>query len=561
MPAASIYSGFVQKQPKLENQYHCDAILKRVLKRYIPDAELYARAEPLWINMGDKTISDNYFRWLSDAEKHPPTIRSLDSFGNPVPIKDCIVTSEGWRHLKDECFSEGIVAIGYDRDEWGHYARVVQFGVYYLFSPSSAITTCPFAMTDGCARVLEVYHPQGRNHPVFKRLTSRDPKIGYTSGQWMTERSGGSDVSGTETFATKTTATRGGEPEYSVSGFKWFSSATESQVTLLLAREAEGAKLNCYLGYVHEGGVRVSRLKEKLGTKALPTAELELNGLKATKVSKDGRGVATIASVLNITRAHNCISSTSFAARSFTIAKEFTKLRKVFGKPLTENPAHLKILAAIAVKLRAMTHLAFFTISLLGKSEAGTSTEAEQVLLRLICPLAKAYIAKNCLAIVSECAEGMGGVGYLENDQEINIARLLRDSQVLTIWEGTTNVLSDDFVRLVKGKSAQTLPAINALVTESLAKDTHGWDQVLQAEMRELTQTVEQSSLEVLRAQGRSIMFAFARTICSALMIADSASDQDATAVECSRRWIAGDEGLVTGIESKAKMDYKIVFG
>jgi alkylation response protein AidB-like acyl-CoA dehydrogenase len=152
---------------------------------------------------------------------------------------------------------------------------------------------------------------------VYSRLTSRDPSRFFTSGQWMTERPGGSDVGRTETQAVWNEDLKA----WSVSGFKWFSSATDADVTMLLARthdpdpsiaprQHEGWKprlVILYLARVRNddgklNGVRIHRLKDKVGTKTLPTAELQLEGMVAQQVGAPYKGVKNIASILNITR-------------------------------------------------------------------------------------------------------------------------------------------------------------------------------------------------------------------------------------------------------------------
>ena len=99
-----------------------------------------------------------------------------------------------------------------------------------MYSPASGLYSCPLAMTDGAAKTIESQH---LNLPeAFSHLTSRDPAKFWTSGQWMTEKRGGSDVGqGTETIAVH----QGGN-HYKLYGYKWFSSATDSDMTLTLAR-------------------------------------------------------------------------------------------------------------------------------------------------------------------------------------------------------------------------------------------------------------------------------------------------------------------------------------
>ena len=85
------------------------------------------------------------------------------------------------------------MAIPYERKEVEH-ARTRWAALVHLFGPSSSIYTCPLAMTDGAATTLLAHGNRALVERAVPRLTSRDPALAWTSGQWMTERAGGSDV-------------------------------------------------------------------------------------------------------------------------------------------------------------------------------------------------------------------------------------------------------------------------------------------------------------------------------------------------------------------------------
>src|SRR5207248_2121166 len=129
------------------------------------------------------------------------------------------------------------------------------------------------------------------------RLTSRDPDRMWTSGQWMTERTGGSDVGLSETEA------RQEGDSWRLFGTKWFTSATTSEMALTLGRPAGGGAggRGLALFYVElrddEGRLRniaINRLKDKLGTRKVPTAELTLDGTPAIPVAGLSDGVRNI---------------------------------------------------------------------------------------------------------------------------------------------------------------------------------------------------------------------------------------------------------------------------
>lgn len=367
-----------------------------------------------------------------------------------------------------------------------------QFLKYHLWSGSSAIVVCPSAMTDGAASLLR-RHLSGKDldqqqravfAEAYRRLTSRDPSEAWTSGQWMTERSGGSDIRGTETVANYTGNNSGQDAHgmplgpWTVSGFKWFSSATDSQMTVLLAKTDKGGLSAFYApmrrtavdGTTEMNGVSIQRLKPKLGTRALPTAELVLDGMRAWLIGKEGDGVREISAILNITRIHNAISALGFWGRALAISRSYAKVRKVGGTLLQDNPTHVTTMARNTVDYAAHMHLGFFVVALLDAVERPESSQSKasfkrglfddtaqaKALLRLLTAVAKAQCSKHAIYGIQECMESLGGVGYIEDEQEFNVARLFRDVCVLSIWEGTTDVMADDVVRVIKGRDGQS---------------------------------------------------------------------------------------------------------
>jgi alkylation response protein AidB-like acyl-CoA dehydrogenase len=177
-------------------------------------------------------------------------------------------------------------------------------------------------MTDGVVRCLELHATKQVQDLVIPRLITTSPSNQWTSGQWMTERSGGSDVSGTETYAYPLP-----DGTHIIRGFKWFSSATDSDITLLLARTPSHPKLSLFFARVRKpdgtlNGVRIVRLKDKFGTKSIPTAELELTGMEGgMRIGREGEGVKCISEVLNITRVHCAMGCLTNMKRAFDIVK------------------------------------------------------------------------------------------------------------------------------------------------------------------------------------------------------------------------------------------------
>lgn len=437
---------FFQVGPRLGNQYREDALLRQLLAWRLP-REVLAAISPGLERLGDRVVGD-ILAMAEDAEADPPRLIHFDPWGRRV---DQIQTAWGWKGLHRVSAEEGIVAVAYQRGE-GVWSRLHQIARLYLFHASSAMYSCPLAMTDGAARIIELYGDEGLLKHPFERFTTRQPDDFWTSGQWMTERSGGSDVGGSATEAHLT------QGQYRLYGAKWFISATTAEAAMVLAKIAGDDRLSLFYLETRDGegrlnGIEIQRLKDKLGTCAMPTAELRLHGAAARLIGEPGRGVRTIATLLNITRWYNAVAAVSYMRRGIALARDYAGKRQAFGKRLSEHPLHLETLARLEVEFQAAFHLTFHLGLLAGRSDLGQTNESEQAMLRLLTPVVKLFTAKQAVAVLSEAIECFGGAGYVE---DTGLPRLLRDCQVLPIWEGTTNILSLDVLRVLRERGVFT---------------------------------------------------------------------------------------------------------
>lgn len=513
---------FYQDAPVLGNQYTADHALRSLLRRLLP-ADVQREIEPDLTRFGQRVVED-VVRWADDAERNVPRLVQYDPWGQRI---DRIELARGWSELEAIAATEGLVAIGYERRQ-GAWSRLYQFTKLYLFNPSSAVYTCPLAMADGAARVIELFGDRQLRQGAFGRLTTRDPAHFWTSGQWMTERTGGSDVSGTSTVA------RADGDDWLLSGDKWFTSSTASQMAMTLARIEDAAgevvpgSRGLSMFYLETrdaadrlNGIRILRLKDKLGTKALPTAELELRGARAHLVGEPGHGVRNIAALMNVTRLYNSICAASSLRRGVALIRDYAGRRRVFGRLLAEQPLHLETLAGLEVEFRAALALVMRAVELMGKEECGEATADESAVLRLLTPLTKLYTAKQCVAAASETLEAFGGAGYVE---DTGLPKLLRDCQVLSIWEGTTNVLSLDTLRAIDHAQAfepwlaDVRRRLEAIGRDALAPARQRAAAALDRIAGYLPRAMVEG-LDFMQAGARGLAFSMARTYTASLLL------------------------------------------
>ncbi|MGD9387556.1 MAG: acyl-CoA dehydrogenase family protein [Gammaproteobacteria bacterium] len=434
-------SPFNQPPPQLGNQYDDDRVLRSLLARRfggsVPAEVLAALRE-----MGELAGGELYRAQLDDRLNEPRLVQ-WDAWGNRV---DAIELSPLWRRAEPLAAEFGLVATGYE-PEHGPLARTVQFALVHLFHPSTDVYSCPLAMTDGAARTLLDSGHAALIERAVPHLTSRDPARFWTSGQWMTESTGGSDVGASETVAK-----RAGEG-WQLWGRKWFTSAATSQIALTLARPEGnppgGRGLALFYVETRDAAgrldhIEVLRLKDKLGTRKVPTAELVLNGTPAIAVAGERDGIRGIVPMLTLTRTWNSICAAAFMRRGVALAMDYARRREAFGRPLAQQPLHRQTLAAMQAEYEAAFQLCFELVHLLGRAEHGACGEDERALLRLLTALTKLTTGKQVVAVSTEAIECFGGAGYVE---DTGLPVIVRDAQVLPIWEGTTNVLSLELLK------------------------------------------------------------------------------------------------------------------
>ena len=505
---------FLQDPPQLPHPYcgpyRSDRALPTLLDRALP-AERRAALDVDLDALGE--YAQMAWQRATQTSRRKPILTQWDAWGRRV---DRIELTTAWLEGPQLTTRHAVLAAGHEANA---NARLEQFARVYLYHLASEFYTCPLAMTDGAATALKASGNQQLIERALPHFLSRDAATFWLSGQWMTENAGGSDVGLTETIARQDA-----DGQWRLHGRKWFSSAVVGEAALALARpEGAGtgtAALALFYVETMDGDQRkpelvIDRLKDKLGTHELPTAEIHLDGLPAWPLGELAHGVRQVAPMLNVTRTWNAICAVASMARAISLARDYATRRHAFGRPLIEQPLHAQTLADMQAEFEGAFALAFEVAHLLGRVEHNAAAPHEVALLRLLTPLAKLWTGKLAVKLCSEALECFGGAGYIE---DTGLPQLLRDAQVYAIWEGTTNVLSLDSLRALAG---DTFAALRTAVVDwsAGASDAIAVSSI-QAALDAAAAYLDRhaTSRESLEAGARGLAFTLARCASAALL-------------------------------------------
>ena len=441
------------------NFFSADPDLSFILKRHL-STEDFERAESILTKMG--SIASQKMDSLAEvANRQGPVLMQFDKKGTRV---DEVIFHPAYHELERIAYQDFAIAAGSHREGalgWnGRIPQPIKFALGYLGMQAEAGVFCPIAMTDALARVLERYASEALKRRFLPLLTAITIDELQQGAMFLTEKQGGSDVGVTTTVAKPRSGFREGlQPEWELWGDKWFCSNVSADIILTLARPvgAPGGTRGLGLFLVPrtlEDGTRnayiIHRLKDKLGTRSLATGEVTLNGAQAYQVGALNRGFVQMTEMINLTRIWAAIGSLAAMRRSYLEALVHTRGRVVFGRTLADHPLMRRQLVDLLIEVEGCAALAFETASVLERVDSH-GAEEDQRLLRILTPLGKYYIPKRGEYVTLEALEMRGGNGYVED--WVN-ARMLRDSIVNVVWEGSSNVIVLDVARAMAREGA-----------------------------------------------------------------------------------------------------------
>ncbi len=470
---------------------------------------------------GDQTWIDRGFQ----ANEHPPRLRSHDRFGHRI---DEVEYHPAWHQLMDVAVRHGLHGGPWRDPRPG--AHVARAAGHLIWSQVEAGVACPITMTYASVAALRTSPELAADWesaltaPIYQPyLRPIAEKGGALIGMAMTEKQGGSDLR-----ANTTMAVRSGSA-YRLTGHKWFCSAPMSDGFLVLA-QIDDSGPGCFLlpRVLPDGtrnAIRLQRLKDKLGNRANASSEIELDGALAWLVGEPGRGIATIATMVNLTRLDCVLGSAALIRQATAQALHHAQYRHTFGARLVDQPLMRVVLADLAVESEASTALALRLAGAVDRSEqpadvrSGADHEHETLIRRIATAVGKYWVCKRGPQVTAEALECLGGNGYVE---ESIMPRLYREAPVNSVWEGSGNVNVLDVLRVLT-REPRTGEALLAELDLAAGADTRLDDHVrrLRTSLAALPTAMVEDPARVQR-DGRHLVATMALALQGALLVRHS---------------------------------------
>ena len=425
------------------NWYLTDPSLQFVMSYYLRPDEL-AVVEPELIGTGE-LMGGPVARWAEETDRNPPRLERYDRWGHDVSR---VVMPASFTASK-RAVLDSQATLRARAHAAGFNSSLPMFASNYLLNQADIGMGCALGTGGGMVQSLvSAYAPPDVRDHVLAKFDSGD-WAGETA-QLLTERTGGSDLG-----ALETTARRSGD-SWLLNGFKWFASNCAGEAFVVLAKpegapdSTRGVANFLVLRTRRDGsrnGVRVRRLKDKLGTRSVASGEVEFVDAEAFLLSgepsadagpSDGKGLGRMMELTNAARLGIALFALANARRALVESLCYARQRRAFGGALIDKPLMRRKLAELIVDVEAAQALVF------DGTGATNHRQPRGMRQRIAVPVTKLKVGRLGITAASDAIEIHGGNGYIETWP---VARLLRDAQVNTIWEGPDNILCLDVRR------------------------------------------------------------------------------------------------------------------
>ncbi|MEK6245691.1 MAG: acyl-CoA dehydrogenase family protein [Pseudomonadota bacterium] len=439
------------------NLFEADPSYRGLLELHL-EPKLCAHLLPHFTQLGAMAGADLDELALA-ADKNPPVLNGQN-----------IEKNAAYKKLEEVAFGKyGLAAMSHRGGVLGWpdpMPPAAKYALTYLYVQAEFGVCCPLSMTDALTRTIRKFADPALVARYLPGLTSQDLDTLTQGAMFMTEQQAGSDVGSISTIARKE------KDHWLLSGDKWFCSNADAGLALVLARAEDApagtAGLSLFLlpRMLPDGSpnrYRILRLKEKLGTRDMPSGEIKLEGALAWLVGDPQQGFKQMADMINMSRLSNGMRAAGLMRRALTEALFVARRRIAFGKPLIELPLMRRQLLKLMLPAEAARSVLFFISKDLEKADAGDESARRRV--RLLTPLLKFRACRDARRVTGDAMEVRGGVGYTE---EWSDPRLVRDAHLGSIWEGTSNIVALDVLRAIQRE--QCLEALLPELNERIAR-------------------------------------------------------------------------------------------
>ena len=450
------------------NFYEIDTSFQASLRVNVAP-EVLRHFEP-WLQRLGAVAGNELDRLARLVDRNPPSLEPRDRFGRDL---DTIVYHPAYREMEkigfedfqlhSMCHKPG--ALGWD----GTAPQAMKYAFQYLFIQSEFGMMCPLSITDATIHVLKTFASDELKNYLLPKMLAPNLKDLWKGTQFMTERAGGSDVGTLETVARN----EGGV--WRLYGDKWFASHTDAHIALILARPegaVEGIKgvamfaLPRYLPDGTRNKYRIVRLKDKLGTRSLASCEIVLEGAEAYLVGRADQGIKQMMEQVNMSRLSHGVRAAGQMRRCYNEAMQVARNRNAFGAKIIDHPLLRRQVMKILVPAEQALALSMLAAKYMDLARAGDEQASQ--LIRILTPLIKFRACRDAISAARASMETRGGNGYIE--EWVN-SRLVRDSHIGVLWEGTSNINAIDVVRRAVGK-ARAHETLHALLQQKVAQST-----------------------------------------------------------------------------------------
>ena len=446
------------------NLFDADPSFRGLLELHL-EPELCAHLLPHFARLGAMAGAE-LDELALEADKNPPILQFKQNFQH-------VEKNKAYKKLEEIAFGTyGLAAMSHRGGVLGWpepLPPVVKYALTYLYAQAEFGVCCPLSMTDALTRTIRKYADPALVARYLPGLISQDMDTLVQGAMFMTEQQAGSDVG-----ATATKAVRKGD-SWQLVGDKWFCSNADAGLALVLARPeeapagTEGLSLFLLPRTLPDGSpnsYRILRLKDKLGTRGMASGEIKLEGAQAWLVGDPQQGFKQMADMINMSRLSNGMRAAGMMRRALTEALFVARNRQAFGQPLVRLALMRRQLLKLMLPAEAARSVLFFISKELEKADAGDEPARRRV--RVLTPLIKFRACRDARRVTGDAMEVRGGVGYTE---EWSDPRLVRDSHLGSIWEGTSNIVALDVMRAIRGE--QCLEALLPVLDERIARAPH----------------------------------------------------------------------------------------